>query len=337
MPRQSRIDAPGALHHIMARGIEGRRIFKNNRDRNDFLSRLGKILKETGTQCYAWVLLGNHFHLLLRTGLRSIATVMRRLLTGYAVSFNRRHDRCGHLFQNRYKSILCQEDTYLLELVRYIHLNPIRANIVKDINELDVYPFCGHHVIMGKAENDWHDTEWVLKLFDDRLVVARREYRAFVNRGVSQGRRDDLTGGGLIRSSGGWAAVKAMRESGAFEKSDERILGDGAFVEAVLSAAHEKMEQRYALSAEGYDLKKIAKRVSDLMEIEPSEIWARGKQRKRVNARSLLCYWAAREVGISMAELSRALNLSLTGVSVSVRRGERIAREKGYTLRDLKV
>ena len=132
MPRKSRIDTPGALHHIIARGIERRSIFGDDHDRDDFLKRLGKVLSETGTICYAWALIPNHFHLLLRTGMVSISTVMRRVLTGYAVCFNYRHNRSGHLFQNRFKSILCPEDPYLKELVRYIHLNPLRAKIVSE-------------------------------------------------------------------------------------------------------------------------------------------------------------------------------------------------------------
>ena len=124
MPRKARIDAPGALHHIIVRGIERRKIFYNDRDRDNFLERLGVVLTETSTPCFAWTLIPNHLHLLLRTGSTPIATVMRRLLTGYAVTFNGRHRRHGQLFQNRYKSILWQADLYLLELVRYIHLNP---------------------------------------------------------------------------------------------------------------------------------------------------------------------------------------------------------------------
>lgn len=123
MPRQARKDSPGALHHIIARGIERRTIFNDDQDRDSFIDRLGTIIEQTGTECYAWALIPNRFHLLLRTGNAPIATVMRRLLTGHAVTFNRRHRRSGHLFQNRYKSILCQEDPYLLERVRYIHSN----------------------------------------------------------------------------------------------------------------------------------------------------------------------------------------------------------------------
>ena len=106
MPRKARIDAPGALNHIIVRGIERRKIFYDDFDRDNFIDRLDTVLTETGTPCFAWALIPNHLHLLLRTGLTPIATVMRRLLTGYAVSFNHRHRRHGQLFQNRYKSIL---------------------------------------------------------------------------------------------------------------------------------------------------------------------------------------------------------------------------------------
>ena len=110
MPRKSRIDAAGSLHHIIVRGIERGVIFEDNIDRDRFVERLSGILSETATPCYAWVLIPNHFHLLLKTGMTPIRNVMQRLLTGYAVSYNRRHTRSGHLFQNRYKSILCQRN-----------------------------------------------------------------------------------------------------------------------------------------------------------------------------------------------------------------------------------
>jgi len=240
MPRQARIDAPGALHHVIVRGIERRKIFKDKLDRFDFLTRLGKVLSDTHTRCFAWALIPNHFHLLLRSGNRSLATVMRRLLTGYAMGFNQRHRRSGQLFQNRYKSILCQEDNYLLELVRYIHLNPLRAGLVADLSKLDRYPFCGHSVIMGKQANDWQDAAYVLRFFADQDHTARRRYKAHLAKGIEMGKRPELTGGGLIRSSGGWAAIKSLRKADIHFKSDERILGDSDFVDEVLRAS-EKM------------------------------------------------------------------------------------------------
>ena len=153
MPRQPRLDAPGLLQHVMARGIERRKLFIDDKDRNSFLDRLAIVLEETQTQCYAWALIPNHFHLFLRTGPTPLSKTMRRLMTGYAVTFNKRHKRSGYLFQNRYKSVVCEEDSYLLELIRYIHLNPLRAKLVEDLKELDKYPWTGHSAILGRRKN----------------------------------------------------------------------------------------------------------------------------------------------------------------------------------------
>ncbi len=334
MPRKARIDAPGALHHIIVRGIERRKIFKDDTDRINFLDRLGKVLSETGTKCFAWALIPNHFHLLLHTGACPLSTVMRRLLTGYAMNFNRRHRRSGQLFQNRYKSILCQEDTYLLELVRYIHLNPIRARLVTDIKTLGKHPFCGHAVIMGKKKKDWQDDAYVLKLFDNKRSTARRRYKIFVQKGIQEGKRPELTGGGLIRSSGGWSVIKSFRRANIHFKSDERVLGDSDFVERVLKAADESLERKYQLKSQGYDIDKLAERVAEILSIKPEEIFQPGKQPVKVKARSLFCYWAVRELGFTMMDLAPKLNISQPAVSICVQRGERIASENGYLLLD---
>jgi putative transposase len=124
MPRQARLDAPGTLHHVILRGIEKRRIVDDDKDRKHFVNRLGNLAQETDTKIYAWSLITNHVHLLLRSGLLGLPKFMRRFLTGYAVSYNLRHLRHGHLFQDRYHSIVSDEDAYFRELVRYIHLNP---------------------------------------------------------------------------------------------------------------------------------------------------------------------------------------------------------------------
>ena len=334
MPRAARIDAPGALHHIIVRGIEQRNIFKDDIDRINFLDRLGKVLSETGTKCFAWSLIPNHFHLLLRTGAYPLSTVMRRLLTGHALSFNGRHNRSGHLFQNRYKSILCQENTYLLELVRYLHLNPIRAGLVMDIAMLDTYPFCGHSVIMGKKERVWQDDVYVLSLFHKKISTARSRYKTFVLKGIQKGRRPELTGGGLIRSSGGWSEIKSLRRANMHLKSDERILGDSEFVERVLKTADESLEKKYHLKSKGFDTRKLAERVAEIFAIDPEEIFQPGKQPKKVKARSVFCYWAVRELGLTMACLAPKLNISQPAVSLSVRRGEQIVSENGYVMTD---
>lgn len=316
----------------MVRGIEKGVVFRRDADRDQFLDRLGDILQDTKTPCFAWALIPNHFHLLLRTGSVPISSVMRRLLTGYALWYNRKHRRHGHLFQNRFKSILCQEDTYLLELVRYIHLNPIRAGLVGDMDQLDRYAYSGHSVLMGRVKHRWQDTEGVLGLFGEKVGAARREYRVFVEEGISLGRRQDLTGGGLLRSAGGWEGVKALREEKVYQRNDERILGDGDFVGRVLASAEEVMEKRYALRARGLDLASIASRVTEVLGVKAEEVWAKGKYRRIVEARSLLCYWAVRELGVPMSFLAQRLGISIPSVSESVTRGRGIAERKGFFL-----
>lgn len=332
MPRKARIDAPGALHHIIGRGIEQRKIFNDNHDRDNFLERLGTILFETSTSCYAWALIPNHFHLLLKTGKEPIATVMRRLLTGYAVSFNRRHHRCGHVFQNRYKSILCQEDVYLKELIRYIHLNPLRTELVSTLRELDRYPYSGHRCLMGKSKQNWQSFDDVLGLFGKNKFTARKNYHAFVEKGIPAVRNPKFTGGGLIRSAGGWGALKTLRRMEVHFKSDERILGDSDFVEKVLSKASEEMESRYRLKAKGYGFDAAVKRVSDIFNFEADQILLPGKQPQRVLARSVLAYWAVRKLGIPGTEVGKRLGLTQSTISRAVQRGEQIAEKRGLSL-----
>ncbi len=332
MPRKARIDAPGALHHIICRGIERRKIFRTDFDRNDFLDRLEENLVESDTPCYAWALMPNHFHMLLRTGNVPIAKVMSRLLSGYAGGFNRRHRRTGHLFQNRYKSILCQDDVYLLELVRYIHLNPLRSELVQSMDELDQYRFSGHGVLMGHHKMVCQDEETVLKLFGRRTFEARIAYRSFVEKGISLGKRAELTGGGLIRSLGGWGAVKSLRRRREHLKGDERILGDSDFVESVLTGQNERLERRYALQSKGFDFEALVQRVEDIYGLKTKEVLSGGKQPERVEARSLACYWAVKELGLTTVEVSRRLGITQPAVSRAVYRGEKMAKSRGLHL-----
>ena len=333
MPRLARLDAPGVLHHVIIRGIERRRIFKDDKDRNNLITRLEQLLPKTNTSCYAWALLHNHAHFLFRTGDTGLSNLMRRLLTGYAVSFNRRHGRHGQLFQNRYKSILCQEDAYLLELVRYIHLNPLRTKRDLSILDLNKYEYSGHSALMGMQKCSWQDTRYVLSYFGRKAAEARKRYYAYVKAGIDQGRRPELVGGGLIRSLGGWAEVKKIRQKDYGRlKGDERILGDSDFVMRVLSEANEKYDRQYELKTLGYDLKKLEKMVSEIYQIDGDELYLRGRQKIRAEARSLFCYWAVRELGISGTSLARSLGMSQSGMVYAVNKGERVAKEKNYKL-----
>lgn len=335
MPRQARIDAPCALHHVIARGIERSKIFRESADYEDFLRRLGQLLVQSETKCYAWALIPNHFHLLLKTGNVPIATLMRRLLSGYATGFNRRHQRSGHLFQNRYKSILCQEDAYLRELVRYIHLNPLRARLVPNTDSLAEYPYCGHGVILGKRRCEWQSTEELLSLFSGTLRAARDKYQEYLTEGASLGKQPGLTGGGLVRSAGGWAGVQELRTAGNFQKSDERILGDGDFVESVLAEADEQLTRRYRYKANGISLEHLIQAVAAYTGIEPRQLAGSSKLRRIVRARNLCSYWAVTELGVSMTEVAKLLQIALSTVSMAVQKGERIVLEEGLKVEKL--
>jgi len=333
MPRSARLDAPGVLQHIIIRGIERRKIFRDDRDKDTLLDRLSVLVPETQTACYAWALMPNHAHFLFRSGAYGISTLMGRMLTGYAIYFNRRHRRHGQLFQNRYKSIICQEDIYFKELVRYIHLNPLRAKLVPGIQDLNRYPYGGHSVLMGKKGFAWCDTKYVLSYFGRDVSAARKRYASYVREGMDQGRRPELVGGGLVRSLGGWSAVKQLRLKGQDRvKGDTRILGDGDFVAAVLSGANDRLDRRYELKGLGYDFEKIARRVSKLCGVDEEEIYAKGRRKSKVAARDLLCYWAVRELGMSCTEVARRLGMSQPGAGYAVGRGEKIAKDRKVRL-----
>jgi len=199
------------------------------------------------------------------------------------------------------------------------------------------YPYCGHSALMGNQKRAWQETDHVLSVFGKSPAAARRRYAAYMKTGCGQGRRPELTGGGLIRSAGGWSAVKAMRRARDHMKSDERILGDGDFAQSVLDACKEQYEEGYRLQSQGYDLEQVTNRVSFLLDIDPKQVWACGKHRQTVKARSLLCYWAVRKLGISATELSRKLGLSQPSVSISVKRGEKIAQAEQLELAEDRI
>ena len=310
MPRQARLDVPGTLHHVTVRGIERRKIVDNDHDRRDFVSRMGAIASETGTPIYAWALMTNHAHILLRSGPSGLSRYMMRFLSGYAGSYNRRHLRHGHLFQNRYKSIVCEEDRYFKELVRYIHLNPLRAKLVESVSKLDLYPWCGHSVLMGKVKNDWQDRDYVLQWFGAKEGEARRAYCEFVKDGIDQGRRSDLVGGGLIRSQGGWSSVKAMRRLGAREKSDERILGSGEFVEELIQQSDQARKEQFTALELSQQAAVLIEQFCKEQNVSVDALRSGSRRHNVSKVRAQLAQKLVEEYGLSLAETGRHLGVS---------------------------
>jgi len=330
MPRGPRLDIKGALHHVMVRGIEGRKIFLSDIDREDLTKRLAAIVPQTETSTYAWSLMPNHFHLLVRTGRLPLSTIMRKVLTGYALSFNHRHNRKGHLFQNRYKSILVEEEPYLLELVRYIHLNPIREELVDSVKQLDTYPWSGHAVLMGNKVHPWQDSDHILARFSNTVGKSRQAYREFIILGIEKGKRTDLTGGGLIRSAGGWKQAKVIlrgREKWAY---DERILGSSEFVQGILREVQEpKLKEQQLMQNHEKSLEALINSVASLLKLNTTEITSGSRRRCVVEARKVISFVAIRKLGMSLSSVSARMNVSKQSIIRGMEGGEKVLDEFG--------
>lgn len=301
----------------MVRGIEGRRIFRDDRDREDFTQRLAQLVPPSGLLVYAWAFLPNHIHLLVRTGPRPLARIMRSLLTGYAGTFNRRYHRHGHLFQNRYKSIVVEQDPYFLELVRYLHLNPLRAGLVKDLKTLDRYPWTGHSAVMGGIDRFWQAVPEVLEQFGPRREAARRRYRQFVADGIPQGRKPELQGGGLVRSLGGWTVVQELRRGRESYTSDERILGSSGFVGDLLNEI--EGQRRPTRGAPALD--EIINRVCEATRLQPEALRGRGRTATVCRSREGVAYIWVEALGQSGRTLALALNVRPPSIYRAAQRG----------------
>ena len=264
----------------------------------------------------------NHFHLLVRTGKEPLARSMRRLMTGYAINFNLRHKRRGHLFQNRYKSIVCQEDLYLLELTRYIHLNPLRAGLVQDLEALGRYPWSGHSALMGQVERDWQDTGTIQGYFGGKCREAVRRYKAFVAEGIGRGRRPELVGGGLIRSLGGWSQVLSLRRKGLRMAADDRVLGDGDFVEQIWSESAELEKENLRRKGPGLDLETLAREIAADRGITETELRSGSRKRKVSEARREFCRAAVGDLGYPAATVARFLGVTTSAVVRAARAEE---------------
>ncbi len=318
MPRQARIDIEGQMYHVISRGIERRKIFLGKEDYEDFLMRFKAALDKTDAKCLAWCLMPNHFHLLILRNKRPLSELMRRLMTGYAVNFNIRHKRAGHLFQNRYKAILCQEDEYLMALAAYIHLNPLRAKMVKGYKKLSLYSWCGHkEMIKAKNKEGIIDRDYLLSHFGGKEKEALQSYESFLKDQYGKQKKGEYSGGGLIRSVGGIGDVLSSMRAGGKEMFDDRILGDGSFVESVLKG----ME---ATENKVMSFKEILKEVKRITAIEYKELSGKSREREIVKGRAVYCYLSKEKGGVSGAKLMKELNLASGTVSYLTHKGRGI-------------
>jgi hypothetical protein len=245
---------------------------------------------------------------------------MRRLLTDYAISYNRPHSLWGHLFQSRYKSIVCDENAYFTQLVRYIHLNPFRANLVKNLAQLDRYRWSGHGVIMGKIQYEWQNWDNVLKWFGKTESKAQNAYRNSVKKGIYEESRPELVGGGLIRSLGRWSVVKALRRSVDRQLSDDRISGSGEFVERIIKEAETEIKYQLPLLEDHHQIDEFITTIcqDENTSIEELKGGSRRKQISRVRAR--IAIGLVKTHGFALAEVARQLGVSTSAISKMIKR-----------------
>jgi putative transposase len=266
MPIKPRLFVPGCVHHVMARGLDGIDIFRDDADRETFFELYLLYHVKTGVRCYAWALMSNHYHFVIRTSDIPLSKLFAPLHTRYARYYNRKYSRRGYLFQDRFKSIAIQEQLYIEQLVRYVHLNPIRAGICKNIESLDQYPWTGHASIMGNKECRFLDDSAVLHRFNSRDGNARQEYRRFIAQGIDRQEADPVIE--LFRSG----------TQGGIDRKDRQkwVIGDPEFIKNALAQDRSRRIRLARYAAEGLTIEHVCRKIAGYYRVDPQRVRLRG-------------------------------------------------------------
>lgn len=291
MARKPRIEFEGAFYHVISRGNARQNIFLSDSDFQRYLAYLGEYQRLYRFRIFAYVLMTNHVHLLLETSKTPLSKIMQRLNSRFSLSFNRIHLRIGHVLQGRYQALLCDKESYLLELTRYLHLNPVRAKIVRRPDE---YPWSSYHAYFGRREQVDVDTHPVLIQFGATVKAGRERYRRFVLEGMADGHRSEYYAGIEGRMLGSEQFIKALQKKFPVTSRDRRQVT----VMELLNKAGAFFGKR------------------------PSEFKGSGKQRHLVEVRRWIAYVGCRHMDIHPSELARELGVDPSCISQSVRKIE---------------
>jgi REP element-mobilizing transposase RayT len=286
MARKPRVEFDGALYHVIVRGNQRQRTFDDDPDRKRYLERLEHYRQRYGFRLYAYVLMANHVHLLIETKGVALSKIMQGLQSSYTQSFNRRHKKVGHLFQGRYKAILCDREAYLLELVRYIHLNPGRLKVPHNPWR---YRWSSHGAYLGKPSAVKVDAQEVLSQFSARQGSARRGYQGFMEEGLKQG-----------------------HEAKYYETIDQRFLGEEPFVSQVVERSEAKEVE---IRGKKVGFTQLLQAVSQAHSVASELLLRAGRQRRWVAVRAQLVYLARQWCGLTAKELARRLNRDASMIS----------------------
>ena len=183
MPRHPRFDAPGTIHHVWSRAVEGRDVFVSEVGHRDFLDRMSRCVVDADAACLAWAIMSNHFHAVIRSGPQPLWKLLHRLKTGFAITFNRRFKHQGHVFQSRFESRPATDDADVMGLIRYVHRNPLKAGMVRRSDGLAEYPWCGHGALIGRrGPLPFEAVSTALSFFGSDLRSARACLAEFMER-----------------------------------------------------------------------------------------------------------------------------------------------------------
>lgn len=296
MARKPRIHYPGAVYHVILRGNAGQPIFFDDRDRYRLYLIVQSVVEKFGCRVHGFCFMTNHAHLVVQTGDISLSRIMQSLSLRYTKWINYTQSRTGHVFQGRYKALLLDADIYLMELVRYVHLNPVRAKMVISPDD---YPWSGHHGYLGKEVLPWLTTDWVLSIFSTDIQKARKGYADFVADGIREERRVEFHSG----------------------TCEGRILGGDNFTDEAFLKANQRHDHQYRLDD-------IVDVVCHRYGITIEQLNASGKARPYSEARAVVVLLAQESKELSLTELGKMLNRDIAPLG---RAGRRLLEE---TLKD---
>lgn len=288
MARKARIHIPGGVYHVMLRGNGGQHIFFAVEDYSRLFLLLQEGTERFGYRVHGFCCMTNHLHLILQASDIPLSQGLQNLSFRYTQWINRRHDRQGHLFQGRYKALLVDGDSYLLELVRYVHLNPVRCGMVNDPVD---YPWSSHHVYLGQENLPWLTTEWVLGQLAEDRSEAQRRYAAFVFDGLSEGYRKDFHQG----------------------TSDNRVLGDDHFLEQISRVVIDTPSPRPTLDA-------IVEAVCQNYGLDKTDLENLSQKRRLAEARAMVAWLAKAYGSATLTEVGRYFHRDVGTMSSALRR-----------------
>ena len=322
MPRMARLETPGAIEHVIARGIDGANLFFSDEDRKKFLAHLDVLLRRLGYRCITWCLMDNHYHLLLRINENPLGKFMRPLNGAYARWFNKKYGRRGYLFQDRFKSILCQDQEYALQLIRYINLNPLRAGKVRSLSMLVSWPWCGHAMLLGKPvsrEFRFQDRKEALSRFGRTEKEAIAGYLAYLAQGIHAG---------TMETAGALSGSEEFELAGAF-KGWPAVIGDPEFARNAMARHRQICLMRKHRQADySRVLQTIEAEVCARYKIPAESFLARGRMNARSAARSEFAYRAHCEELLPLGVVAGFLGITISPVARMVQRGKQCVRRK---------